>query len=118
MRCCCSDSRSILRCCLGSSSWDGSGKCSIAAPGDGVFVAVYELSPADIEAEFGMAGGHWHHAELCLDQFLMLRPVPVLPDRLTQITLPEDRALRITTMGTSLMSCIASSSRRTFGRVL
>ena len=34
------------------------------------------LSPADIEAEFGMAGGHWHHAELCLDQFLMLRPVP------------------------------------------
>ena len=23
-----------------------------------------------------MTGGHWHHAELSLDQFLMLRPVP------------------------------------------
>ena len=23
-----------------------------------------------------MAGGHWHHGELSLDQFLMLRPVP------------------------------------------
>ena len=34
------------------------------------------LSPADIEQTFGVAGGHWHHGELSLDQFLMLRPVP------------------------------------------
>ena len=34
------------------------------------------LTPADIEAEFGITGGHWHHGELALDQFLMLRPVP------------------------------------------
>jgi phytoene dehydrogenase-like protein len=34
------------------------------------------LIPADIEQEFGMTGGHWHHAELALDQALMLRPVP------------------------------------------
>jgi phytoene dehydrogenase-like protein len=34
------------------------------------------LTPEDMENEFGMSGGHWHHAELSLDQFLMLRPVP------------------------------------------
>jgi phytoene dehydrogenase-like protein len=34
------------------------------------------LTPADIEREFRISGGHWHHAELALDQFLMLRPVP------------------------------------------
>jgi phytoene dehydrogenase-like protein len=34
------------------------------------------LTPEDIETEFRMAGGHWHHSELSLDQFLMLRPVP------------------------------------------
>ncbi len=34
------------------------------------------LTPADIEHDFRMAGGHWHHGELSLDQFLMLRPVP------------------------------------------
>jgi len=34
------------------------------------------LSPADIESEFRISGGHWHHGELALDQFLMLRPVP------------------------------------------
>lgn len=38
-------------------------------------VASELLTPADIEAEFRIAGGHWHHAELALDQFLMLRPV-------------------------------------------
>jgi phytoene dehydrogenase-like protein len=32
------------------------------------------LTPADFEARFGNAGGHWHHAELALDRFLMLRP--------------------------------------------
>lgn len=34
------------------------------------------LTPADIEKEFRISGGHWHHAELALDQFLMVRPVP------------------------------------------
>jgi len=34
------------------------------------------LTPADIESEFRITGGHWHHGELALDQFLMLRPVP------------------------------------------
>ena len=32
------------------------------------------LTPVDLEQHFGNAGGHWHHAELALDQFLMLRP--------------------------------------------
>jgi len=39
-------------------------------------VATELLTPEDMESEFGMSGGHWHHAELSLDQFLMLRPVP------------------------------------------
>lgn len=34
------------------------------------------LTPPDIEREFRMTGGHWHHAELTLDQFMMTRPVP------------------------------------------
>ncbi len=34
------------------------------------------LSPADIEARFGMSGGHWHHGEMAIDQMLMLRPTP------------------------------------------
>ncbi len=39
-------------------------------------VASELLLPADIEHEFRITGGHWHHGELALDQFLMLRPVP------------------------------------------
>jgi len=34
------------------------------------------LTPADIEREFRITGGHWHHAELAFDQFFMMRPVP------------------------------------------
>ena len=34
------------------------------------------LTPADIERDFRIIGGHWHHAELAMDQFLMMRPVP------------------------------------------
>src|SRR3984893_10989319 len=34
------------------------------------------LAPPDIEREFRITGGHWHHAELALDQFMMVRPVP------------------------------------------
>ena len=33
------------------------------------------LTPADIEQEFRITGGHWHHGELTLDQFLFVRPV-------------------------------------------
>ncbi len=39
-------------------------------------VAAELLLPADLEREFGMSGGHWHHGELALDQFMMMRPVP------------------------------------------
>lgn len=41
----------------------------------GRITAAELLSPADIENEFGMSGGHWHHGELTLDQFLFVRPV-------------------------------------------
>ena len=33
------------------------------------------LTPVDLEREFGMSGGHWHHGELALDQFLFTRPI-------------------------------------------
>jgi phytoene dehydrogenase-like protein len=33
------------------------------------------LTPADIETEFHITGGHWHHGELALDQFMFVRPV-------------------------------------------
>jgi phytoene dehydrogenase-like protein len=34
------------------------------------------LVPQDIEREFRITGGHWHHAELAFDQFFLVRPVP------------------------------------------
>ncbi len=34
------------------------------------------ITPKDMEDEFGLVGGNWHHGELTLDQMLMLRPVP------------------------------------------
>lgn len=33
------------------------------------------LTPADIEEQFHINGGHWHHGELTLDQFLFTRPI-------------------------------------------
>jgi phytoene dehydrogenase-like protein len=39
-------------------------------------IASEMLLPADLEREFRITGGHWHHGELAIDQFLMLRPVP------------------------------------------
>ncbi|HZW58833.1 MAG TPA: NAD(P)/FAD-dependent oxidoreductase, partial [Woeseiaceae bacterium] len=46
------------------------------APGIGARVqALQLLTPVDIEERFGMGGGHWHHGELTLDQFLFVRPV-------------------------------------------
>jgi phytoene dehydrogenase-like protein len=48
-----------------------------AAPGlRGSIVAAELLTPADMEREFRISGGHWHHGELAFDQFLMVRPVP------------------------------------------
>ena len=32
------------------------------------------LTPADLERDWRVTGGHWHHAELALDQMLMMRP--------------------------------------------
>jgi phytoene dehydrogenase-like protein len=47
------------------------------APGlRGQVLAAELLLPADLEREFRISGGHWHHGELALDQLLMLRPVP------------------------------------------
>jgi phytoene dehydrogenase-like protein len=34
------------------------------------------LAPPDLEREFGMTGGHWHHGDLAIDQMLAFRPVP------------------------------------------
>jgi phytoene dehydrogenase-like protein len=33
------------------------------------------MLPADLEQQFGVTGGHWHHGELAVDQYLMLRPL-------------------------------------------
>jgi phytoene dehydrogenase-like protein len=43
------------------------------------------LSPADFESRFGTTAGHWHHGELALDQFLMLRPFPGMSQYTTPI---------------------------------
>ena len=43
------------------------------------------LTPRDLEARFGMNGGHWHHAEYAFDQFLMLRPAAGIAQYATPI---------------------------------
>jgi phytoene dehydrogenase-like protein len=40
------------------------------------YVASEFLSPLDIEKDYLITGGHWHHGELAIDQLLMMRPVP------------------------------------------
>lgn len=37
-------------------------------------VASEFLAPPDIEAHYGVTGGHWHHGEFAMDQMLMMRP--------------------------------------------
>lgn len=32
------------------------------------------LTPADLQKAFRLTGGHWHHAEIAMDQMLMMRP--------------------------------------------
>ena len=45
------------------------------APGIRQSVIASELlTPVDIEHVFGVTGGHWHQAEMALDQMLMMRP--------------------------------------------
>ncbi|WP_070988522.1 phytoene desaturase family protein [Halofilum ochraceum] len=47
------------------------------APGFAQTVLAREAwGPREIEARFGMRGGHWHHGDIALDQFFMVRPVP------------------------------------------
>jgi len=46
------------------------------APGITAQVVASEvLTPMDIEREFNITGGHWHHGELTIDQSFMMRPV-------------------------------------------
>jgi phytoene dehydrogenase-like protein len=46
------------------------------APGlSRLIVAEDLLTPADIETQYNVAGGHWHHGELTIDQSFMMRPV-------------------------------------------
>jgi len=47
------------------------------APGiRGLILNAELLTPYDIEQEFGMNGGHWHHAAMGFDQFFFTRPLP------------------------------------------
>ena len=47
------------------------------APGLRELVIASELlTPQDMAREFRVTGGHWHHEDLALDQFFMVRPVP------------------------------------------
>ncbi|MEO1246731.1 MAG: NAD(P)/FAD-dependent oxidoreductase [Pseudomonadota bacterium] len=32
------------------------------------------LTPADLESDYRVTGGHWHHTEFAMDQMLMMRP--------------------------------------------
>lgn len=44
-------------------------------PGLGSLVEASELvSPVDMQERYGVHGGHWHHGELSLDQFMFVRP--------------------------------------------
>jgi phytoene dehydrogenase-like protein len=56
------------------------------APGlRGKIEAAELLAPPDIEREFRIAGGHWHHGELTFDQIFMLRPMPGASRYLTPV---------------------------------
>jgi phytoene dehydrogenase-like protein len=37
-------------------------------------VASELLTPYDLEQEYRVTGGHWHHADIAMDQMLMMRP--------------------------------------------
>lgn len=45
------------------------------APGiNDLVVGVELLTPADLESQYQLSNGHWHHAEPAIDQLLMMRP--------------------------------------------
>ena len=47
------------------------------APGVSERVVAREvLTPVDLEAEYGLSGGHLYHGEHALDQLLFMRPAP------------------------------------------
>jgi len=47
----------------------------VLAPGiKGRVLASEVLIPHDLESEFGLSGGQWHHGEVTLDQMFFLRP--------------------------------------------
>jgi phytoene dehydrogenase-like protein len=51
------------------------GELARHAPGIEALVLHAELlTPADLEREYHLSGGHWHHAEPAIDQLLMMRP--------------------------------------------
>ena len=39
-----------------------------------VITAMEVLTPHDLESQFRLTGGHWHHGEIALDQVFLLRP--------------------------------------------
>tara|TARA_R110002096_G_scaffold435548_1_gene661457 strand:- start:118255 stop:119790 length:1536 start_codon:yes stop_codon:yes gene_type:complete len=46
------------------------------APGISASVVAEDmLTPVDIEREFNVTGGHWHHGEMMIDQMFMMRPI-------------------------------------------
>ena len=46
------------------------------APGLSTQIVARELlTPVDIEAQYNVKGGHWHHGELTIDQSFMMRPI-------------------------------------------
>lgn len=46
------------------------------APGFSAQIVAHELlTPVDIETQYHLSGGHWHHGEMAIDQLFMLRPV-------------------------------------------
>ena len=56
------------------------------APGIGTSVVAASLmTPVDIEAEYNLPGGHWHHGELQADQLLVNRPTGVASGYTTPI---------------------------------
>ncbi|MFQ5955724.1 MAG: phytoene desaturase family protein, partial [Kiloniellales bacterium] len=42
----------------------------------GRILARQVLTPYDLERDFRVTGGHWHHGELALDHIFVLRPLP------------------------------------------
>ncbi|MEO1078429.1 MAG: NAD(P)/FAD-dependent oxidoreductase [Pseudomonadota bacterium] len=51
------------------------GEIARYAPGiDDMVLHAELLTPADLQQQYHVSGGHWHHAEPAIDQLLMMRP--------------------------------------------